>query len=231
MLPIRTLIVAIIVCALFTTCRKYDLKNPLIVNCKVLETSERTLQYNQWGDPISCTYKINPDETGKPTFFFVYDSKRRLIAYHGFNDHYLTYNTKGQVVADTMIQNYGGQDDRYSRHLYYDHYGRIIKETSIQYHTGMPDPDRPPVWEEETTLYNYDNRGNLIIPGVSYDDKTNVNRTHPAFQIIDRNYSLNNPVTNTTYNAQGLPRNFISEFLEQEAVFDLVYSCDGGGKK
>ncbi len=219
----------IVVCTLLTACKKNDWKSP-IVNCRILETIDRTIAYNAWGDPKSATFKVDPDATGNPTFYFVYNAQRRLIGYGGGSDHHLTYNSKGQAVIDTLIMNYAGQDDRYEQHLYYDNFGRIIKVVEKQYYTGYPDPDVPSVFEEKTTLYKYDSRGNLIIPGVSYDNKTSLYRTNAVWMLVHRNYSVNNPAGPTTYNSQGLPHTFYGDFLERGGggypYTNFVYSCD-----
>ncbi len=129
--------------------KSIDWKNP-IVDCRIIETVDRTIEYTPWGDPKSATFKVDPDATGKSYLHFVYDAQRRLIAYGGGNDHHLTYNSKGQAIIDTMIMNYAGQDDRYEQRLYYDNFGRIIKMVQKQYYTGHPDPDVPSVFEETT---------------------------------------------------------------------------------
>ncbi|MBL7700551.1 MAG: hypothetical protein JNK79_20495, partial [Chitinophagaceae bacterium] len=117
----------VIISFFFYGCKKIDFHDPA-QKCKILETSYRFFTYNSYGDPIRFTYKEDPDATGNPTFFFVYNSLHQLTAYGGANEHRLTLNAWGQATTDSLLMNYAGQDDRFVSKFYYDHYGRVAKE-------------------------------------------------------------------------------------------------------
>lgn len=210
-------------------CKKNDFIDP-VQKCKILETSYRFFTYNDAGDPIRCTYKEDPEGTGSPTFVFVYNRKHQLVAYGGGNEHRLTLNAHGQVIADSLLMNYAGQDDRYVTKFYYDYLGRVRKEVETQYHSQGEDLPKP--WPESVGTYNYDRRGNLIQPdtdgvgNLEYDNKPSMLRTHPVFMFIHRNYSVNNPKVETNYNQAGLPDTWHGTFLEGRGIEDqIVYEC------
>ena len=220
---------------LFHGCRKIDFRDPA-KRCKILETDARTITYDEWGNPIKAEFKIDPDATGNPTWHFEYNDKHQLIRYHGFNDHNLTLNANGQAILDTMIMNYGGQDDRYARRISYDLYGRITRIISQHYYSGMEDIQPP--FDADTSYFRYDRRGNKVVKGVDnqgdeielpYDFKKSVYRTHPVFMFVHNDYSLNNIVPSWEpyeYNAAGLPINFQGTFLEMNGGVDhFVYEC------
>jgi hypothetical protein len=219
----------------FYGCRKHDFRDPA-QRCRIIETADRFFTYKANGDPVAFTYKENPDWTGNPTFYFLYNTYQRLIAYGSFNSHALTYNTQGQAIIDSVYENYAGQDVRYEDRLFYDHYGRIIKVISKMYHAeGM---DLPLPHPEQVYNYQYDTRGNLILPDtdgegtLAYDNKTSIFRTHPVLMFIHRNYSVNNPVSDTKYNAAGLPLTFYGTFLDGRGVEnDIVYDCQNKKNK
>ena len=216
-----------------TTCRKIDFKDPA-QRCKIVETSDRFFTYDAFDNPIACTYKENPDWIGNPTFNFHYDAQHRLIAYSAFSEHRLTYNSNGQAIIDSIVQNYAGQDLRYAERLYYDIFGRITRTVTELYHAeGV---DLPPPHSEETTHYRYDKRGNLVVKGfdddlneieLPYDHKTSLLRTNPIYMLIHRNYSINNLKTTTGYNSAGLPDTYNGTFLEgRGSERQITYDCE-----
>ena len=216
---------------LFYGCRKIDFRDPA-KRCKLVETEARIITWDEWGNPVKAQFKVDPDATGSPTFHFHYNDKHQLIAYTGYNEHYLTLNANGQAVRDTMIMNYGGQDDRYARKISYDLYGRIVKIISEHYYSGME--ELTPPFEKDTSYFRYDRRGNKILFGfdnepLPYDFKTSFYRSHPVFMFVQNDYSLNNLVPTTEpyqYNEAGLPINFQGSFLEFSGGVDhFVYEC------
>ena len=221
---------------LFYGCRKFDFRDPA-KRCRIVETTSRIITYDEWGNPVKAQFKVDPDATGNPTFHFNYNDKHQLISYTGFNEHYLTLNANGQAIRDTMIMNYGGQDDRYARNIFYDLYGRIVKITSEHYYSGMEELHPP--FDKDTSYFRYDRRGNKIITGINqegdefplpYDFKTSIYRTHPVFMFVHNDYSLNNLISfggePYEYNASGLPINFSGNFLERSDGTDLItYEC------
>lgn len=206
----------------FSGCNKleeYLGKDPLATydQCRVTKmklsyystTAYLTVNYNSWGDPVSV---IQPEpSTGRPNALFRYDNKRRLTDYigaysnNGFEFwHRYVYDNKGRVVRDTTYllgdiindapaNYYDGAVIYYE----YDQYGRIIHTTQDWYSY----PDDP-----LESYYSYDAKGNLVIPGATYDNKISIHRTHRVWMFIDRNYSINNAHA-TAWNANGLPAN------------------------
>jgi hypothetical protein len=225
---------------LFYGCRKIDFRDPA-KRCKIVETDERIITYDEWGNPIQAVFKEDPDATGNPTFHFQYNDKHQLIGCSGFNEHHLTLNANGQPVRDTMIMNYGGQDDRFARQIFYDLYGRIVKIISEHYHSGME--ELLPPFTRDTSIFRYDRRGNKIVQGTDdegnpislpYDFKKSVYRTHSVFLFVHNDYSLNNllpPGEPYVYNASGLPVNFQGEFLERSTSDHFIYECDESSLK
>jgi hypothetical protein len=219
---------------LFAGCKKYDLKfRDTASKCRILmmtgdifeQTVHREFFYNEAGNPIRIEYVETEGGTGTPNTFFEYNDKQQLIAYKGFSEHRLFYNALGQVVIDSVIGNYAGNDSRFEDKYYYDLFGRIIKVVSKFYY-DRDYPDLEPTTTVDT--YRYDQRGNLIIPGVTYDTKTSLLRTNAIWMFLTRNYSLNNPVTATTYNTKGLPLTLTNgiPFFESSIIVQRIdYSC------
>jgi hypothetical protein len=226
---------------LFDGCRKFDFHDAA-KRCKIMETDFRIITYDEWGNPTQAVFKEDPDATGNPTFHFQYNNKHQLIGYSGFNEHHLTLNANGQAVRDTMIMNYGGQDDRYARQISYDLYGRIVRITSEHYHSGME--ELTPPFQRDTSYFVYDRRGNKIVKGIDqqgneftfpYDFKTSIYRTHPVFMFVNNDYSRNNMLFSDVqyqYNDAGLPINFRGPFLEfSGGNGTFVYECGESGLK
>jgi hypothetical protein len=61
----------------------------------------------------------------------------------------------------------------------------------------------PPVVSANS--YTYDAEGNLEVPGATYDNKMNINRTNDIWQFLARDYSVNNRLMATAYNSTGFP--------------------------
>ncbi|HEV2352775.1 MAG TPA: hypothetical protein VGR89_00895 [Puia sp.] len=91
---------------------------------------------------------------------------------------------------------------------------------------------------------SYDSRGNLILEGITYDDKINPLRTNPVWMFLFDNYSMNNPylvyaINNIKleYNSVGLPTGiWWPVYWTYPSFFGLgymngvriVYGCDAG---
>ena len=100
---------------------------------------------------------------------------------------------------------------------------------------GIPVETKPGSYE-----LSYDRNGNLVRPGVTYDDKINIYRTNRVWQFINGDYSRNNPVTGggfysfpvtpAAYNGAGLPTRFLGPstliFGYSFYTMDVTYSCD-----
>lgn len=168
-----------------------------------------TITYNKWGDPVRVMQTLTG--TGHPDGIFRYDNKRRLTDYIGAYDndffefwHRYVYDKKDRVIRDTTyffgVIIDGEPDYAYDMAIItyeYDQYGRIV-------HTSQEWFDYP--GHPLETYYSYDGKGNLVIPGVTYDDKVSIHRTNSIWMFIDRNYSLNNGYA-TAWNGNGLPTN------------------------
>lgn len=186
--------------------------------------------YNSAGNPISVIYTHNG--TGNPNHYFIYDKQNRLrehqLRYSDFvvERHLYGYNAQNQIVKDTMTNREAGGYFVNISTLEYDNAGRIIKETIVNtVNEGAPiRPTRRPT-------YTYDNRGNLAVAGwksSSYDNKVSVFRSHPVFQFIHRNYSMNNAAPQAKYNSKGLPLSVNpgnDAFFNAVTTYVVVYDC------
>jgi len=220
---------------LFYGCSKPDFPYPYALKCQIIKLKGEILfddsiliAYNNKGNPVSMTR--THVGTGAPNFFFRYDKNNRLTdiigAYSGNVEfeawhHYVYGNNKYsnvlRPVTDTIYtfgvigtgplpqQVYYGV--RYTD-LSYDRLGRIIiaKEVEIR-----------PIPGTREIRYHYNAAGNLVsltttypqgvdsINVVRYDNTINAHQTHPIWQLIDRDYSVNNSFTALSYNSFGLP--------------------------
>ncbi|AXY74917.1 hypothetical protein D3H65_13370 [Paraflavitalea soli] len=165
------------------------------------------IYYNSKGDPISMV-QTKPG-TGHPNAIFRYDKKRRLTDYIGIYEdggfefwHRYVYDKKDRVIHDTSFFFGGMTNDEPEWYMdaaivkyEYDQKGRIVHTSQDWFSTpGMP----------LDTYYSYDSKGNLVVPGVVYDDKVCIHRTNKVWMFIDRNYSENNGYA-TTWHDNGLP--------------------------
>jgi len=186
--------------------------------------------YNTDGNPVTITRSVAG--TGMPNYIFRYDARQRLTDYAGVYTgsrntfeswHHYTYNSRDLIITDTMyifglVTDNGPVVDPESPYeqLYiaqvssyeYDAQHRIIKAYDS---FGQP-PAR-------LTRYIYGADGNLAVVRSydpftqdstdthysGYDHKVNLHRTHPIWQFLDRDFSLNNRTPVLAYNAQGLP--------------------------
>ncbi|MFT4017244.1 MAG: hypothetical protein QM668_09805 [Agriterribacter sp.] len=184
-----------------------------IINNGPVINDTATIMYNPNGDPVSVLYSSG----GKTTAVwnnkaFKYDSQHRLIAYledatpgFEYGDYWHKYVYTGtNIVVDTTFVYANGDffsldrpiiipgevepEIRISKYTL-DSYGRIIKSEGA--YTGT---------------FTYNAAGNLVLPDVTYTDKTNIKQTHKTWMFIARDYSVNAPVGQATqYNANKLP--------------------------
>jgi hypothetical protein len=97
-----------------------------------------------------------------------------------------------------------------------------------------------------STDYLYDRKGNLVRNGVTYDTTICLYRTNYVWMLINRDFSRNNPVSDSHLaltatefgpNAYGLPYEFASGlvfndkyepgFLFNYLTMSMIYTCDG----
>jgi len=223
-----TLFMGILMLAFLPGCEKvfdYIHDNPSqdFTDCQIKEITlpggiKGTFTYNRYGDPVSVIYTSTSSE--RPNFSFKYDNKKRLIeslSYFDNSTYYYwskyKYNNNGLIVSDStyeagVIENgvpvSGDGSVRLVRNYIYDAQNRIVK--IVQHWPDFPD-------EEGEAEWFYDANGNRQLDPSrtdAYDSKMNIHRTHKVFMFIDRDYSLNNPVGATDYNAKYLPTKFAS---------------------
>ena len=175
----------------------------------------RVLGYDEFENPrfISTPFVA----TGSPFYTFKYDNFHRMREHaeehaNGTYNRLHRYgiNNDGRIGVDTTYAlggyNAMGQPDNYFSRtistLTYDAQGRIIHSSNITT-PGPTFPPAPPV--SSANSYTYDSNGNLEVPGATYDNKMNINRTNDIWQFLARDYSVNNRLTTTEYNATGFP--------------------------
>ncbi|MGN6294322.1 MAG: hypothetical protein ACTHMV_16360 [Chitinophagaceae bacterium] len=228
-----TLFIGIVMLAFLPGCEKvfdYIHDNPSkdFTDCQIQEITfpeglKGTFTYNKHGDPVSVIYTNTTSE--RPNFSFKYDNKKRLIEsleyYNNGVYKYWSrykYNKDGLIVSDSTYEAgllvngapIPGDAERLVRNYTYDAQNRIIK---IVQHW----PDSPGSGEGEIE-WLYDANGNRQSDGLAlaYDNKMNIHRTHKVFMFIDREYSRNNYIGATSYNAKYLPTQFgstVARFL------------------
>ena len=230
------------------------------------------ISYNHAGNPVTMLPSV-PDKYGEnyDDIYFRYDKFDRLVdCIFGGNDpnpnpdgpfsigsidlwHRFSYPSS-HVVVDSFF-NYDGPGippienpppgyvtvtvSRYEL----DGKGRTIR-TEVQHVSGTT---------SSTTHFNtsYDNRGNMVMPGIVYDNKVNVYRTNKVWQLLFQDYSMNNPIFPATtfyppttgitaFNKWGLPLEYASnEGHPQPELFFYIlfldlkisYSCDDAASK
>jgi len=254
--------------ALLYSCNKPDFPYPNTPKCQItkligeiLFNDSILITYNNKGNPVSMTR--THVGTGAPNFFFRYDKNNRLTDIIGAYSnnlefetwhHYVygnsTYGNELRPITDTVYTFgvigtgplpaqifYGVRYTDFS----YDRYGRIIVAKEV---------DVRPITGSRELRYYYNAAGNLVslattypqgvdsINIVNYDNKINAHQTHPIWQLIDRDYSINNPFTAISYNNFGLPtiiggKESAGDFLGYDFVGELKidYDCRGSATK
>lgn len=217
----------------FYGCIKPDTPIPHIPDCQIVKLrgewytglDSAVFSYNSKGNPTSMTRSWVG--TGSPDYLFRYDKKNRLTDVIGvYSDanyfetwhHYVYDNKRNLPVADSVytfgevgngpLPLPGYYSLRYAD-LSYDSYGRIVKAVDV---------DVRPYPGQSTSVYHYNAVGNLdaittsypsgevLVTDIdTYDNKVNLHRTNPVWQLIDRDYSVNNAFTAVSYSSNGLP--------------------------
>lgn len=185
--------------------------------------------YNPQGDPVSIIYAVSrfyecfsyPEDK-----FFKYDYSNKLVLYlnnafasgkaalywHKYsyvNSHLITDSTFEYAAGDWFINDqpqYFARVDVTTFEL--DHFGRVIREVG-----GV---------NNINATYIYDSNGNLVKPGVTYTNKTNIRQTNKVWMFLDRDYSINSPVGEASqFNQSGLP-------VKLNQMPHFIYSYDVG---
>jgi len=199
-----------------------------------------TFTYDAFGNPLTGN---NTDVgTGVPNLVFKYDAAYRLSEFqrpysNGIFETWTKYfyDASGRIAYDTSYV-FGTitpswppiNNEQVRRTTYtYDGTCRIIQTSTVG--IGGPEDGFP----AQVFNYSYNSNGNLILPGVVYDNKVNIHRTNKVFMFVDRDFSMNNPFTAATYNGYSLPKS-IGAAAGQSLYFlqrhidnaTFVYQCD-----
>ncbi|HYF30576.1 MAG TPA: hypothetical protein VD993_05625 [Chitinophagaceae bacterium] len=236
---------------IFSSCEKvieYLGENPTadLKYCNITKFTENSgpsgartavFTYNVWGNPVKVT--VTDVGTGNPNRVFKYDAQQRLKEYRGeyLNGNYeywyrYAYDPASNRIISDTVYIFGPIApepttffDRRVTHYTYDAQGRIMQTSTVS--SVFPGP---PV----VANYSYDAMGNLIRPGITYDNKINLHRTNRVWMFLDRDYSVNNPLTADSYNNNALPlsitlgdgeplRGFTGFYLNDS---DIEYKCN-----
>jgi hypothetical protein len=218
------------------------------------------VSYNQAGNPVTLVSSVPDIGEIFDNVFFRYDKSDRLVDWF-----YVFPQTVFQVAAiglwhrfsypgprtvvDSLF-NYDGPGippvanppttwveltvSRYEL----DEKGRTTKNYIQSFVGGVSRGD-------DTIYTNYDDRGNVVSPGITYDHKINPYRTNKIWQLMFQDYSMNNPIYPATFylpattditafNKFGLPLSYAYNetnpfpvlFNYEFSYLELSYSCD-----
>ena len=169
--------------------------------------------YNKVGNPDSVIFDVVG--TGFPNLYFKYDNTGRLtetklVYSDGTYELWHRYGYVGNVITTDTVYAFGEANtepepanfmSKRINFIEYDNYGRIFRETEDYI---VPD------LETVVRTYEYDNGGNLQVPGTTiiYDGNVNLHSLHETWQFLARDYSDNNPLQAGSYNEYALPMLF-----------------------
>lgn len=226
------------------SCKREVLKtDDLTIDCRITriviknagdEIRSGNISYNSFGDPIA--YTPAGYSPGSVKYEFRYDDKQRLTDYIGYYaagasagifEFWTKYLYEGNRVVRDTTYHYGKYGNDISNHtpikevtIYtYDKHGRISGTVMRQLRNGNANG----VMGDYRYVYNDD--GNLVTPGASYDDKISIYRTSKVWMFINRNYSRNNIKRANGYNSRGLPSGF-SNPVTQSSKHSILYFLD-----
>ena len=187
--------------------------------------------YDYFGNPVSIL--TNSTSTGDPNWFFYYDDKRRMNKYIRLYDNGVTFETYKKFfygpdnrVTHDSAYNFGELTNGAPTFwmssnqtvYFYDSLGRISLT-----HTTFPQSPGDTLKQ----AFNYDANGNLIKPGVIYDNRNNIHNTNNWWRLIDKDYSKNNPYRASSYIGYLLPRDIYTTWESNYRYFldiDLPYA-------
>lgn len=249
----RGLIAVLCVTALLSCKRERARKSGLeIVDCRIKQLVMKSegekdktgsFTYNVIGNPV--TYTPTAYGSGALKYEFRYDKTGRLTDYIGYSPTTLPlscefwvryiYNNNS-IVRDSVYHNsnYGPVLTSYAKHVGVTEYGyddqeRISSITYRQFDNGVVNG----VMAYYKFDYNQD--GNLVVPGAVYDDRVSIYRTNKIWMFLSRNYSANNLRSALAYNSKGLPLMFATaeartaqmKFFESLDLSncDIFYEC------
>jgi hypothetical protein len=200
-------------------------------------TTRRQFEYDKDNNPVRVT--SDQPGTAHPDLYFKYDKKGNLMEYYGlyaggsFFEFLHRYGySNNRIIVDTMYiwGEYPNPTTYYTkriRHLKYDGLERVVCDSEVYVY---PSPFT------NVIRYNYDNNGNLVTYGTSYDNKMSPQRTNKIWMFADRNYSVNNPAAASSYTTSGLPLSFSSSYMTfayfgYYGSVEMMYDCIEHGKK
>ncbi len=172
-----------------------------------------TFSYNSHGDPVYIHNSISYTPYSAH-YYFRYNNKRQLTDLITLNEYKQVvgnwtkyyYSSSGTLLLDTTWSwgEFGSQPDPQSQHITITQYSfdskkRIsgVSGKTISYDGG----DEPESFFHQSFVY--DKNGNLS--GFRYDNGINIFRTNRIWQMITRDYSMNNAISGASYNSWGLP--------------------------
>lgn len=190
-----------------------------------------TFKYNSYGDPIEVHFRSS-QFVYRYDKVFKYDNQRRLLVYRnnaitepGFTYadfwHKYTYINATKIIDSIFLYASGDLNlsDRPGEFnstrvsiLTLDSWGRVVNDGA--------------------TTYSYDAQGNLVKPGTTYTNKTNIRQTNKVWMFIDRDYSINQPEGEAVqFNTNKLPVKFGEsnyDIFEFHGFFRgvVTYKCD-----
>jgi hypothetical protein len=213
-------------------------------------------------------FKIFNDGAGNPLELRQLDDL--VLGVYGEDMHF-RYDRKGRLTD--VLQTDPGMTFVYVWNRYTYPSQRTIIDSIFDYQGSLNDPNppylpglsititlmqldeegRPVKFETHNTAVSgppssyevsYDRNGNLVSPGVTYDDKVNIYQTSRTWQLFYGDFSRNNPnrvanemsalpATPAAYDAYGLPTEFLRPagtiFGFGFAILTVKYSCDVAG--
>jgi hypothetical protein len=206
-------------------------------------------------------FHFSYNSSGQPTLIAA-----QVPAAYNYQDYIFRYDNHGRL-KDYIFTDGGGGTYPYIWDRYTYPNARTIVDTTYDYQGSTTDPN--PIYPDEftnvstitldnqgrisrvtdwspysqdTTYIHYDAQGDVVVAGLSYDDKVNWYQLSPTWQLVFRNYSAHNPyVSDATfigsYDSYGLPTLFETGPLIHAngnlMVFSynsmqVFYSCDKG---
>jgi len=207
--------------------------------------STTRITYRSNGLPATVKYEMHDvafDYTDSFTFHYAYDHLNRLVSessdwVYGPNLIYYAYEGNSSLpVRDTIRALY----ESFVEDLQYDVKGRIIKKARRDFQFVIPE-DNPGPHPDEVYKYYYDARGNrqehISNPGypgiIQYSDKPSLYSTHPVWQLIHKDYSINSVPFGETFNEKNLPLSikqnkvsYLQPFLDLHPGSKIEYDCD-----
>ncbi|RAJ87512.1 hypothetical protein CLV59_101263 [Chitinophaga dinghuensis] len=221
-LSLRPMALAMLVCAVQSSCKKNDINSPkpsakaqteLLGSPRIKYllqnggTDTLKFYYNAQGNPDSIIRKVT--STGYPSYRFNYDANGRLTTFIAFyNEFYFEYAQKFFY----SIPSYPVQDSIYNFGFYYGNV--LVPSSQSQFMTtnyfgdylGRIKAIDRTIWipGNPTTNhldFNYNTAGNLT-GYLTTDNNKNLKSLHRVWQLLSNDFSVNNGFIATSYNQQ-----------------------------